>query len=429
MLSRSKSNAGERLRRAKSTSSAHTSSSGQRQTHGSSDPFFTRQQAEVAALEAFHRALPQQEVAYQDYKPAPSKLQRRRSRLSGKTEGSHFEEARLRWQKSASKKDDNAKMKSAANSSHQSKITAEGNDEEVVVTWRRSVIPPNPQIRITQHDKSVPAPSHGIRKSQTGYTDGSPAPRHTGALKERRSTLQLCTPSTTHSSRVDSNLGQRPISHASENEPNQAMKTLGEPLRNTHSDNEALALARDSCLQDFQQKKLRERKSFILGPFQKRRAADAQKGSLNQGYDTSLPPFNYADESLLPPPPPPAPELTVSTINIVEPKQRNFSEGLKGRFRKVFRRASRVPSEMPAQHVEGKRFSFSTEMPISTPTFNLQKDEDPFTVAGDPLYLVVPDAKPDSACSRHSVGIQSTAKSRMTSWTNSTVCRYLEYAT
>ena len=422
MLSRSNSNAGDRLRRAKSTSSAHASSSGPRLIPPASDPFIIRQQAEAAAVEAFHRAQPQQEAAYQEYRPVPPKPQRRRSRVSGRAEGSHFEEARLaRTRSTNSRKDDSAATKSSRIKPLQQSDLRGSNGEESVITRKRSVIPPNPSARFSQCDYSAPPSSRNVRKSQAGYTDGSPVPRTCAALKERSSTLQL---RPNRSEGYESNVQRTPKLRISEAAPVQPAETPKGSTRERPTDEDILALARDKCLQDFQHKKLRERKSFILAPFQKRRATNIQKSS-ESSYDTSLPPFNYADESPLPPPLPPAPlppELTIP-VSTVQPdrKTRNFSESLKGRFKKVFRKSSRVPSGLPAQHVEGKRFQFSTDSPLSTPIISQDKDEDPFTVHPDPGHLTVPENKLDGSISRQSVAAQSTTKSRVTSWTNSTV--------
>ena len=421
MLSRSNNNAGGRIRGAKSTSSTHTASLGPKPVPPSSDPFVTRQQAEAAALEAFHRAQTQQGQTYQEHRAVAPKLERRRSRASGRIEGGHFEESRLGRRKSTSKRDDNAAPKPIrARPAQQSEVTNESNDEEKVIIRKRSVIPPNSSTTY-QYNYSLPsASSRHVRKSQLGYTDGSPMPRNSSALKERRSTLQLSTPSAEPANlrRGNSTRNYHAISH--EAVDTQSAQTPRLSIRETQTDEDIIALARDKCLQDFQQKKLRERKSFILGPFQKRKSSNFQR-SIGSGYDTSLPPFNYADESLLPPPPPPPPPLEVPVVTIqTEKKTRIFSESLKGRFKKVFRRTSRVPSELPPQHIEGRHFHFAGTSPLSTPGVSNEKVEDPFTAAYDLPHLAVPETHPPSASDRNSVAGQSTTKSRVTSWTNST---------
>ena len=421
MLSRSNSNAGDRLRRAKSTSSTHTSSSGPRPVHPASDPFVTRQQAETAALEAYHRAQAQRGQTYHEIRAVPPKLERRRSRASGRTEGGHFEEARLGRRKSTSKRGDNPAAKpSRARPAQQSEVTNESNDEEKVIIRKRSVIPPNSSTTY-QYNYSLPSSSsRHVRKSQSGYTDGSPMPRNSSALKERRSTLPLSTPPAEPADldRGNSTRSHHGISHGVVH--THPAQTPRSSIRETQPSEDIVALARDRYLQDFQQKNLRERNSFILAPFQKRKSSNFQRSS-GSGYDTSLPPFNYADESLLSPPPPPPSDVHVPAIAIqTEKKTRNFSESLKGRFKKVFRRSSRVPSELPPQHIEGRHFHFACNSPLSTPGIRNEKVEDPFTATYDNSHLAVPETNSAAASGRYSVAGQSTTKSRVTSWTNST---------
>ena len=426
MLPRSSSNAGDRLRRAKSTSSARTSSSGHHRTSTTIDPFVTRQQAEAAAVEAFRRARPCQEAAHQAYRPVPPKLQRRRSQVTGKTEGSHFEDARLGRRRSNSRKGDTGRVRPARDQQNrQSEITSDSNGEEKVVARRRSVIPPNSNYRSSQYNPSLPSSGQRTRISQSGYTDGSPLPRHASTLKNRSSTLQLRTSLQNCSDGYDGNLAHLSDFHTSEDATMRNSRTPRRSIRETQTDEEILAVARDQCLHDFQSKKLRGRKSFMFAPFQKRRAGALQKGG-ESSYDTVLPPFNYADEGALPPPPPPPPlpppEIVPPAAAVyVERKPRNFSDTLKGRIKKVFRKASRSPSGLPPQHIEAKEYRFSTNSPLSTPNVNLEKDDDPFTVAANQSHLAVPDIQRDTAGSRQSVDGQSTARSRVTSWTNSTV--------
>jgi hypothetical protein len=420
MLSRSNSNAGDRIRRAKSTSSTHTASSGPRPVHAESDPFVTRQQAETAALEAYFRAQQRSNPECTEYRAMPRpKLERRRSRASGRTEGGHFEEARLGRRKSTLNRDDNAASKPARpRPLQQSQATNERNDDDRVIIRKRSVIPPNSS---TTYNYFLPSSSPRlVRKSQTEYTDGSPIPRHSSALKERRSTLQ---PKTAHSEHTEvhrSNPSRRSYGVGQEHVAAPATKTPRGSFRETRTDEDVIAQARDRSSQNFQQKKLRERKSFILRPFQKRKSSSLQKSS-SSGYDTSLPPFNYADEGILPPPPPPPAELHVPALTVQpEKKLRNFSESLKGRFKKVFRRTSRVPSELPAQHVEGKHFYFVANSPLSTSRIGNEKEEDPFIANYGSSQVRVPEPKPENASCRYSIAGQSTTNSRFTSWTNST---------
>lgn len=417
MLSRSNSNAAERLRRAKSTSSAHTTTSGHQRSSTSIDPFVIRQHAETAAVEAFQRAKQFEEPAtLQAYRPVPPKLHRRRSQATGRTEGSHFEDARLGRTRSTSKRDENRGLQAARSQFAPSEApTSEASEGEVVITRKRTVIPPTSAPRYPLYDASSTTASsrNERRKSWATYTDGSPVPRNAPAA-QRSSAANPSMP-----------LSYRPQCEnyfAGAGDSERAAQSSKPSIRETQTDEEILALAQDHCPQGSQSKKLRERISFLLPPFQRRPATDSPKGS-EHSYDTVLPPFNYADGGL-PPPPPPPPVYTAPafTVNGEMKTSRNFSDSLKGRFKKVFRKATKLPTIIPAQHVEATHLHFPVTTPLSTPTVQPEEQEDPFTsgTGNDSSYLTVPNPYAVTE-SRHSSGEQSATKSRVTSWTTSTV--------
>ncbi|KAF2482755.1 hypothetical protein BDY17DRAFT_165720 [Neohortaea acidophila] len=401
MLARSHSTNTTRLHRAKSSSSTHT------------DPFLSRQQAEHAAVEAYQRARQQGDephVSPAAYRPAPRRLERRRSQITGKTEGSHFEEARLGRRKSghAGKKDHaSAVVSSSASASlktgfggvgprekRDSVVNVDGGSEEVVVTRRRSVIQPSARIAPEAGgNHSLPPSSTRVqRKAQTEYSDGSPLPRHHG--RHHPPTLQ-CRPSP-HGGYSDNLVGLTDFGHCVE-----AVKahTTSDPIIPLTS--EELALERDKIFQDFHRRtKLRERTSFILAPFQKRQGSSIGKGGLS-GYDTKLPPFNFADDGAPPLPsssPPPVPHTEIA----VDRKKRSFSNSLKGHFMKVFRKPSRIPSGLPAQHVEGRHFHLKTEIISSSErSSEVEEATDPFATFSQQLYQApTPDVPVGSGSSR-----------------------------
>ncbi|KAK4544674.1 hypothetical protein LTR36_003923 [Oleoguttula mirabilis] len=423
MLSRSNSTAGERLRRAKSTSSQHTTSSGHQRTTTSLDPFVTRQHAEAAAVEAYNRARPSDEPANPAYRPVPPKIQRRRSQTTGRTEGSYLEDARLGRRRSTSTKGDGRAVQAARSKPPTVSDTATVSTvEEKVVTRKRSMIPPSTSHGQSQPEYlSVPPAGHRPRKTQLVYADGSPTPRHVSTLQERTSTLQLSsTPVREHIDGYGGNLATLSDFGGHQDDNIGSFTSPRRSIRETQTDEDILAIARDRCLQDFQQKKLRERKSIFLAPFQKRRATYVQQSS-DSSYDNCLPPFNYADDitlAALPPAPEPVPTSQIPVIK-VETKSRNFSDTIKGRIKKAFRKAFRAPTSMPAQHVEAKHFHYSA----SEDAYHSlsEKQADPFTTFTNDKPAVPSQLKSGSANSRESVGQISENRSRVTSWTNSTV--------
>ncbi|OTA30659.1 hypothetical protein BTJ68_09418 [Hortaea werneckii EXF-2000] len=431
MLSRSNSTAGDRLRRAKSTSSHHTTSSGHQRSSTSIDPFVTRQHAEVAALMAYNRARREGDPVLQTYQQVPPKIQWRRSQ-AGRREGSHLEEARLGRRRSTSTKGEARPLQTViAAPSRRSEPVTDNSGDEGVITKKRSVIPPNRRSGEAVGQSrflTVPAGAPPTRKVQSVYTDGSPTPRHSSARpRDRHSSLQRSnTPMATNYG-YNGNLA--------------SLSNFGEPLdstirtfssarpsiRKTQTDEEILALARDKCLWDFQQKKPRERKSMLLAPFQRRRTTLWQQSS-DDGYDHELPPFNYAGNDTLPPlppmPPPPPPQVPTTESAVptlagkAEKKSRMFSDTLKGRIKKAFRKTSRTTSEIPVQHIEAKQLHY----PANPASYQSSKapDKDPFADFDETLPLP-PNFRAGSGSSKESLAQCSDAKSRVTSWTNSTV--------
>ncbi|KAK5170310.1 uncharacterized protein LTR77_004897 [Saxophila tyrrhenica] len=382
----------------------------------SSDPAIARQQAETAAVEAYLRAQPEHETGLESRDSTQVKLQRRRSRVSGRMEGGHFEEAKLGRRKSGGK----VKKETGRHGEAASTTAVSGR-----MAKTSSAVPPSSsQSREGVGETlSVPATTDRGRKrqSQSGYSDGSPMPRHQPTVKQRSSTSQMAS-SYDGSSDFQRSSGMRtaPTYHGYE-QTTSVPQVPRRPDRSAKTGDAAVAQARDKCLQDFQQKKLRERKSMILAPFQKLRTGNTTS-SRTSGFDTSLPPFNYADEDIpMPsssPPPPPAPSSgPVYTIPVHERKSRSFTESIKGRFMKAFRKPSRVPSGLPAQHVAGKTFQFTTTTPSSSSDIVPTTEEDPFVAPNQ--YLAPPIPRPGSAVSKRTTN--TTAKSRVTSWTNSTV--------
>ncbi|KXT02846.1 hypothetical protein AC579_2792 [Pseudocercospora musae] len=398
MLSRSNSSAGERLRRAKSMSSTHTTASGQTaRLTASIAAQNTRLQAEIAAAEAYERARQLDELSAFASKP---RANRRRSQASGRTEGSHFEDARRRSAKQA----ENVRPKpSTASSSFAhdraslpSQARVDSADEARVITRRRSVIPPVPSASDSACNRASSSISAArqSRHRQSVDTDGSPAPRYSQCVKDGQTTLQLTT--------LDN-----------ERSPPRPARPS---IRETQTDEDIRKMATSAYLQDLERKRVRERKSFIFGSFQKRRAT-------GNAFNMSLPPFNYANDGDGAPMPT-NPAVGAPAI-IAETKSRHFSTSIKSRIKNAFRKTSRSASGMPAQQVQASQFHFTI------------KDYDPSDESGGPIDLAdpfmtiaaeeprlaqaSPQTRPNSKVSTNRDG---SAKSRVTSWTNSTVAAF-----
>lgn len=367
-----------RLRRAKSTSSAQTnvSSTGHARSWTAIDPFVTRQYAESAAVEAFQRA-----QAANDHRAITncSAVGRRRSQRKGTSEGSHLEDARLGRRRST-------------------KVLVKDRPVRPMVwsDWSRE----DTQAR-NMHAKvgdSEPCPTKLIHESSTlpalgnrasVYAKGGPETRECRGSAMRNMNEQHLDPSPEQSDLLDdTTLFDVPSKRAS--------------IREMQTDEDIMALARDRCLQDLQMRKVRERRSFILAPFQKRRMMTAT---------------DVYDPVVSPPMP-----GTIEHANGFDQSQsytsnpHRVSDSLKGRLKRAFRLTSKalpVPV-IPPQHVEARDYRWmlkNYDIPDELP-----ENQNIGTMSSPDSGRVVTDQTCGASFSQ-----VSTSRSRITSWTNTTV--------
>lgn len=315
-----------------------------------------------------------------------SRPSRRKGRITGRSEGSHFADARRRSIQSEA-------AKQPLQSSTMSPVSNKSSvDEGTIITRRRSVIPP--VVNVTAFAKS-PIAAPPLRKRTSDYTDGSPAPRYSQVPEKSSSAL--------HShlfggEEADGNAGiLTNLNDFAQVGTSKSPQVLGKTLPTAEVGLTGFQLS--------QPKRVRQRKSF-LGSFQKR----------NSGFDTALPPFNHADDDIT------APDTGLSlgatpSIAVEQHKTRTFSDTLKGRLKKVFGKTSKT--SMPIQHVHAKSFHFSVrDNEVSEAT--LIDYTDPFmTVAAEQprqqqhRFTTIQSAASDA--------MDSTSRSRVTSWANSTL--------
>ncbi|KAK4624878.1 uncharacterized protein CLAFUR5_06535 [Fulvia fulva] len=408
MLSRSNSNAADRLQRAKSNSSAHTATSSHHRQSTNIEPYVGSQQhAEAAAIEAHRRA---QEVEHPTSRPVPPKLQRRRSQKDGTSQGSHFEIAR---RKSLARADDEPRVRPVSCLPSPSKpITSiEETQEGTIITRRRSVIPPLAEPKLLPNDpaSSASTSARQVRRRQSAYTEGSPQARSSQTIQDPDATLQL--PDLGADPAGIFHLRKTPDYRPSAAADQRATRSRRPSLRETQTDEDIRNMARDEYLQDLHAKRLRERKSFMLAPFQKRRATTTAT-NLN----SSLPPFNYANDGNA------APLPVNPAFNALKPeKSRKVSDTIKGRLKKVFRKVSK-PISLPPQHIEANDLHYTVRQDdVSDAEVNPVVDcTDPFMTATAET-LGPPAVKFNSTQNSNNGSQESLARSRVTSWTTSTV--------
>nr|OQO22167.1 hypothetical protein B0A51_08370 [Rachicladosporium sp. CCFEE 5018] len=426
MFPRSSSTYGDRLRNTRTPASGRRSGT-------ISDPFISYQHAGVAATEAYKRAQAAEKDAPLIHRSSSTRPQRRKSQASGRSEGSHLEEARLGRRRSTQRRDSciaAPQVRTGPSKQYLPDPPRSPRVGETIITRKRSVIPPSPVV-ITEPIRHALPPSvdrrHGRYLSST--ENGSPAPRLTSVCRDSQ---HQQTPRHTDKS-YEGGLSIRytqPRSYA-ERMSGIASSPPAMPIRETQTDDDIVAMARDRYLQDFQQKKPRERKSLFLGSvqkLQKRSMTDLRhdRGSTRQESSTrtteavnSAVPLGKSTDAAHQRSPLPGMEGSLAQY------PRGVSGSIKERFSKLFRRSSRVPSGLPAQQVRAETLHhpvLATGSPMdeqhtdnTSDPFVMMSLETPLGERGPPQLII------NSAGSRLSVGHDSTdERSRVTSWTNST---------
>lgn len=429
MLSRSNTTTSDRLRRSRSTASMQAA---RQRSSATSDPFVVRQHAEAAATQAYKRAQPTEQMSCPDYRPAPPGLHRRRSQVTGRSEGSHLEDARLGRRRSTARRDDTKSTPVAMQKYHSGGASCTVEETE---GRRKGALPAQTEADLKSARRKVrviTAPiEYQLKPPSALENRSSPAPaRDSCPVPGSHSSSLAPTPRHTEKSYDDG------ISVTYTEPQSYANRTKSEPdlpsprrisMRETRKNEENIALARNRKLQDFSQHRIRERKSFF-GSFQKLQRRDISDRRHTGGitYDSYLPPFNYADDfSIVPLPPDNDPLPPIAYPEGVTKKTRMFSGSMKTQFKKLLRRASRAPSGLMPQQTEPTPPSNPTADQESLKTLQYPTMlSDPFVVHGSPMALGqtnIPLFQQASVESNVSIsGDAATDRSRVTSWANST---------
>lgn len=400
------SDAASRLRRAKSSSSMH------HKQHEIQAPVVDRKHAELAAIEAYRRAQNQDEVL-QQLQPS-AKLQRRRSRKSGLSEGSHFQENRQGNRLSASPSGGVSQSNSSKLTQENPKTIKTGEGEDRIVTRPGRVVDTNTAAKISRdawRDSSSRDTSVRDLKTKSMYTSNlssnSQGRSSTSAAPRRYSVF----PDTPYRSAIDSSKSVQ-----SSSTPSSDQVTVP-TIREKQTDDMVKAHAYDAYLQDFHQRKVRERPSFIA-PIKKRLVKEkGREVPATVFYDSSIPPYNLASDpddvfSSAPVQPVQVPE----TLPAVKKKSRTVSDSIKNKLKRMIGTSKRVQSALPVQHVEAKSLHLRTDPSNSS-------NDSPHMFLFPGLATSLPGTERTrqiSTKSAHSGGDATTTKSRVTSWTSST---------
>lgn len=388
MLSRSNTTASDRIRRAKSTASLRSSTN--------VDPFVVRQHAEAAASQAYRLSQPVQQTTCPDYRPAPPMLHRRKSQVTGRSEGSHLEDARLGRRRSTVRREEKKGSPSVYQTSHPGSRAPAMKENEHRARQQVAARPAS-DIKLSHCKKRLISASNGYqRRPPSASQTGSPCTRSISAISGTNSSAFAPTPRYTEKSYDDgiSVNYKEPHSYAERTKVQTPLQTRRASIRETQTDEEIIALARDRCLNDPQNTKIRERKSFF-GSFQKlQRWNVPSKPAGGITYNGSLPPFNYADDSLIAPLPPnhdlDQPFVLSETVTKSERKTNIFSGSVKDQFKKILRKASRAPSGLLAHPVKEEE-SQGASLAINDEALqNLESSADP----NDPFVVSKPPSIP-----------------------------------
>lgn len=409
MLSRANSDAGARLRRAKSSPSIQHRASGMQNTVV--DP----RHAEMAAAEAYRRAYKQGDPIYQSQSSA--KPNKRRSQMPRKSEGSYFEESRNGNRLGTTR----PKGPSRSNSTKRpdpvvrlSEIdTSNDHCEETVITRPRRFINTS-TVPSSELSRNGSAAQFRVRKAKSAYyTQPSTGDDTVGSNKSRLSTCYPDTPYRTAIEKVNRGSESEDIlttAHAIARKPSP---------REMQTDETIKVAAWDAYLQDFHQRKLRERKSFIA-PLKKRLTRDILLSDRLR-HDSSVPPYNLAndaDDVFSSSPVPPSQSIEPLQVEKSR-KTRTVSDSLRSKFKRLMGISKQVQDSLPVQHVESQR-----------PHFDAVLTTEEGESGGVSYALSLPPrasspssttrTRKSSAKSSRSNGDAATMRSRVTSWTTST---------
>ncbi|KAF1968014.1 hypothetical protein BU23DRAFT_278086 [Bimuria novae-zelandiae CBS 107.79] len=443
MLSRSSSDAGTRLRRSKSASTVHRH---QPSAPGPLDPRVAQQHAVAAATTAFVRA--HGPVAAERSTKRSSELSRAKSTSSRKSltsEGSHFPPRGSSVRSAKTTKAGQApgvQRESQAPTMTMEKFPsfyptpAPGGDRPLSaqpsITFNENTRPSS-QHRSQRPSAVSSATSQQIRKARSMYYASSV---QTGSPIARPPAKYLTTPPLASVSPPTDRLTPvLPVRNA-------APSPLASPhVPVTVDPGDTINNARDKYLQGFQQhhRQVKHRPSLFLAPFKKRQdRLKAKERPLSAGFLSAHTGSRQAPS-----------ELTTELFDdFGMPKQkkekRSFSNSLKDKFKKVFRRTSNNEQKssdytMPVQQIEASRdyFNYHASAATSNRSLDIPSPDDETLLRvrsrGPSLErMPSPLARPGSRGSTRSRGSNrslhseaNAVSSRVTSWSDSSASNTL----
>lgn len=366
MLARANSDAGTRLRRSKSASTAH------KRPNSITEPLdldTIKQQALAAATTAFARAQAQDaadRTAKRSSGVARSKSNA--SRKSPTSQGSYFpsrdssfrslqrsnaEQIRSTHRLSQSSTE-NTEQKTEqfppfypTPSVHGSLSVPRHLSTQPSITFSENTRP-NSQLKSYRQNTSSSITSQRIRKARSMYYASSV---QTGSPIARPPSIYLTTPS-------PGSIGPA-LEPSSLPLPSRTLRPsplAGPRMPVTIGPDTTLDKTRDEYLQGFQQKAVKHKPSMFLAPFKKRQDKGKDKGKrvVSEAHSFPTSDRQTPDESTMDP-------AIITFMPAQELKEkRSFSGSLKSKIKKVFRRTSGKPTNLPVQQIDASRDYFHT---------------------------------------------------------------------
>jgi len=409
MLARSQSDAGARLRRAKSTSSAYSHTSAH--PAESADPVVVRRHAVAAAATAFDRAYGSEEALKRiDRRPEIPQRKRNTGRTS---EGSHFPSRQTSFRSSFDAAPRGGRASRKPELPHKPLSFVSSPTANSIVSEPPALQPLSPAHR-RPHVPAIPGPSlkQKLRKARSMYNTD----HHNDELSTN--------PGMTENSNqfhVKNNVDiKTPVSMMSQNKrlAENASWPLKQPELPALGKENVSVGAREQVPQDALQPALRARPSFMLGPFKKRQDKSNRSSVQTEHvtYNSFAPIPDHTSTG------PPAMPMT-------DGKSRSASNSLKSRLKRVFRKSSNGTPNLPVQQINASRSHFS-DYPPDSPAVHPHfeeiplPDEETLTRARSRTSSLRSTASSPHVVGRRSIsgrseGEVSNAKSRVTSWSNS----------
>lgn len=406
MLHRANSDAGTRLRRAKSSASVH---------HRRTDPLETPiypEHSVIAAARAYQGALKSSmPINKTGSVTRPKKL------IKG-AQGSHFQ----------ARRNESPQPSCARDKSHTRRAECHLREQD--------------GRRADNHEgaKSIPKkirqPTSGAVSEDTTYMSKTSevSMPYTKVIRKTRSSHEPPLPS---ASRDDRQLQEQPSTLPWKDINVDRLVSRSEPEGNTKEEGCMIGLttdareeascdirerdvARDKHLEQFRKGSLRSQTSFMDAFRRRNRNHSPSNQPLPIYHNQSIPPFNTAHEVAVPPPAvTPAPSLP---IRAVSSRQRSLSGSLRSRFKNLFHRDKRVDTVIPSQQVSAKQLYFTPDQ--DDQALGLEGPGAPTRAPPPPPFHRYPSASTtmqgQSECMRTATNGSQNDRSRITSWTDST---------